>query len=60
MTNFNFGEDSNTLVELSTVEAQQVDGGMGIGEWIDKNYKELKAAAIDAYNEAMGQYYASR
>lgn len=61
MSNFNLDQTivSNSLVSLTEKEMEQAQGGMGIGEWIDKNYKELKGAIIDAYNDAMSQYHAT-
>lgn len=51
--------ENSKLVDLKPIELIQTEGGIDIGDWIDKNYKELKGAIIDAYNDAMSAYNAS-
>lgn len=50
MSKFSFKNDEMT--ELNLKEKKEIEGG-DIIDWLDKSYKEMKAAIVDAYNEAV-------
>lgn len=50
MVNFLFKNDE--ITELNPKEEKEIEGG-DIVDWLDRNYKDMKAAIIDAYNEAV-------